>query len=93
LIAVPVGLVVPLMLGIGVSVWGRRRRVPVSAALAAGFRTTALPLACLLVIGYGTLALGTLRQEQQMDDGLRQMIRHEGRYYASLAGTVWPGPA
>lgn len=93
LIAAGIGLIVPAVLAIVVSLRARKRRVPVSAALADGFQRVALPLACVLVIGYGAAAMGTLRQEQQMDDGLRQMIRHEGRYYASLAGTVWPGPA
>ncbi len=92
LIAAGIGLIVPVVLAIVLSIRTRKRRVPVFAALADGFRAAALPLACLLVIGYGATALGTLRQEQQMDNGLRQMIRHEGRYYASLAGTMWPGP-
>lgn len=93
LIAAGSGLIVPTVLAVALSIRARKRRVPVSAALASGFQRVALPLACVLVIGYGVAALGTLRQEQQMNDGLRQMIRHEGRYYASLAGTVWPGPA
>lgn len=93
LMAAGTGLIVPLVLAIGLSIRARKRRVPAFAALAGGFREVALPLACLLVIGYGVGALGTLRQEQQMDDGLRQMIRHEGRYYARLTGEPWPGPA
>ncbi len=92
-IAAGVGMIVPSLLAIAISIRARIRRVPVSAALTSGFRAAALPLACLLVIGYGAAALGTLRQEQQMDDGLRRMINHEGKYYASLAGAVWPGPA
>lgn len=93
LIAAGIGLIVPAVLAIVVSICARKRRVPVFAALADGFQRMALPLACVLVIGYGVAAMGTLRQEQRMDDGLRQMIRHEGRYYASLAGIAWPGPA
>ncbi len=93
LIAVGIGLIVPAVLAIALSIRARKRRVPASAALASGFQRVALPLACLLIIGYGAAVLGTLREEQRMDNGLRQMISHEGRYYASLAGAAWPGPA
>ncbi len=93
MVAAGAGLLVPVVLAVALSIHARIRRVPASAALASGFQRVALPLACLLVIGYGAAVLGTLREEQRIDDGLRQMIRHEGRYYASLAGADWPGPA
>lgn len=84
------GLAVPLLLLLILSIAGRVRRVPVSVALVRGFAGAGLTLGCLLLIGYGALALGTLREERAADDGLRQMVRHEGRYYASLAGRPWP---
>lgn len=93
LIVAGIGLIVPAVLAIALSIRARIRRVPAFAALASGFRRVALPLACVLIIGYGAAVLGTLREEQRMDNGLRQMISHEGRYYAALAGAAWPGPA
>lgn len=93
LVVTGIGLIVPAVLAIALSIRARIRRVPAFAALASGFRRVALPLACVLIIGYGAAVLGTLREEQRMDNGLRQMISHEGRYYASLAGAAWPGPA
>jgi len=93
MVAAGAGLLVPVVLAVALSIHARIRRVPASAALASGFQRVALPLACLLVIGYGAAVLGTLREEQRIDDGLRQMISHEGRYYAALAGAAWPGPA
>ncbi len=92
LIVAGIGLIVPAVLAIALSIRARKRRVPAFAALASGFQRVALPLACVLIIGYGAAVLGTLREEQRTDDGLRQMISHEGKYYASLAGAVWPGP-
>lgn len=92
LIVAGIGLIVPAVLAIALSIRARIRRVPAFAALASGFQHVVLPLACLLIIGYGAAVLGTLREEQRTDDGLRQMISHEGKYYASLAGAVWPGP-
>lgn len=84
------GLLVPLLLLVILSIAGRVRRVPVSVALVRGFRGAGVTLACLLLIGYGALVLGTLRQERAADDGLRQMVQHEGRYYATLASRPWP---
>ena len=91
-VTILVSLALPLLMLLVLSLVGRARRVPVSVALVRGFRAAALPTACLLVVLYGALTLATLRQERQMDDGLRQMVQHEGRYYASLAGQPWPGP-
>ena len=91
-LVVAMGLAAPLLMMIVLAIAGRARRVPVSVALVEGFRAGALPVACVLVVVYGAFALATLRQERVMDNGLRQMIRHEGRYYASLAGMPWPGP-
>lgn len=84
------GLAVPLLLLLILSVAGRVRRVPVSVALVRGFKTIGVPLACLLLVVYGALALGTVRQERAADAGLRRMVQHEGRYYAALAGRPWP---
>lgn len=85
-------LTVPLLMLLVLSIVGRVRRVPVSVALVYGYRTKAVPAACLLVVLYGALALGTLRQERQMEDALHQIVQNECLYYASLAGQPWPGP-
>lgn len=84
------GLILPLLLLVVLSIAGRVRRVPVSVTLVRGFRGAGVTLACLLLIGYGALVLGTLRQERAADDNLQQMVQHEGRYYAKLAGRSWP---
>lgn len=84
------GLAVPLLLLLILSIAGRVRRVPISVALVRGFGGAGTIIGCLLLMAYGALVLGTLRQERAANDGLRQMVQHEGRYYAALAGRPWP---
>jgi hypothetical protein len=83
-------LAIPLLMLIALSIAARIRKVPVSTALVQGFRSGGLSVACFLLLIYGVLALSTVRREQAMDAGLRQMVEHEGRYYAALAGQPWP---
>jgi hypothetical protein len=83
-VAVPLALV--LLLGVA----SRIARVPFFAGLVRGLRGLALPVACGLILVYGLLVLGTVRQEARVSDGLRQTLAHEGRYLARLTGESWP---
>jgi len=83
-VTVPFALV--LLLGVA----SRITRVPFFAGLVRGLRGLALPVACGLVLLYGALVLGTVRQEARVSDGLRQTLAHEGRYLARLTGETWP---
>jgi len=85
-------LAVPLLLTAGLSLAALVRRVSWSRAVATGFQRLAVPLACLLVIAYGGVLLGTLRQERSVAEFNRQMISNSGRYFAAQAGQAWPGP-
>lgn len=68
-------------------------RVPLSAGLVRGFSGLAVPVACVLFLGYAGLILVTLRHEAEIDYGLNRTLQHEGRYLAELSGKEWPGPA
>jgi len=81
---------VPLALVLLLGVASRIARVPFLAGLVRGLRGLALPVACGLVLVYGLLVLGTVRQEARVSEGLRQTLAHEGRYLARLTGESWP---
>lgn len=83
---------VPLLLALALAGAALVRRVSVPGALIAGFQRLAVPLACLLVIAYGGVMLGTLRQERSVTAFDQQMISNSGRYFAAQAGQAWPGP-
>nr|CAA9232912.1 hypothetical protein AVDCRST_MAG63-1050 [uncultured Armatimonadetes bacterium] len=84
-------LAVPLFLLCVGAVISRIVRVPVSVGLARGLRRLAVPGACVLLIVYGGIATATARMEARMRDAVAQQVRHEGRYYAGIAGAAWPG--
>jgi len=85
-------LAVPLLLALVLSLAALVRRVSLSRALAAGFQRLALPSACLLLVVYGGLLVGTLRQERRLSEFTRQAVFGGGRYFAARAGLAWPGP-
>lgn len=87
-----VALAVPLLLLLILAVRSRARRVPLAAGVLQGFRTAFVPIACALVLLYGVLALGTLRQERRVAVGLARTIKDEGPYLAEQRGQPWPGP-
>jgi len=85
-------LAVPLLLTVGLSLAALVRRMSWSRTLAMGFQRFALPLACLLLVVYGGLLVGTLRQERRLSEFTRQAVSGGGRYFAARAGQAWPGP-
>jgi hypothetical protein len=85
-------LTVPLLLALTFTGAAILRRVSVPNAVTTGFRFLAVPVACLLVIAYAGVLLGTLRQERRLTAFNRQMISNSGRYFAARAGQAWPGP-
>ena len=83
---------VPLLLLLVSGVAARVRRVPVSAGLVRGFAAAALPAACFLLLAWGGLLLGTVRQEGVVNAQVWHQVHDEGPYLAAQAGTSWPGP-
>jgi hypothetical protein len=67
------------------------RKVPLSITLTQGYRNWAVPIASLLLIGYGGLVLATLSAEREGNYVLEQIAHHEGAYYAQMAGQKWVG--
>ena len=85
-------LAAPLLLALVTSLAALVRRVSLFRALAAGFQRLALPSACLLVVVYGGLLVGTVQQERRLSTFTRQVVYGGGRYFAARAGQPWPGP-
>ncbi len=65
----------------------RSRRAPLRVTVAA----IAPPVACLLLLAYAGVVLGTARQERIANDVLTRSFANEGRYYAAQVGQTWPG--
>ena len=81
-------LLLLLVSGVIALVW----RVPVSAGLVRGLAVAALPAACLLLLVWGGLLLGTVRQEGVVNAQVWHEVHDEGPYLAAQAGQPWPGP-
>ncbi len=86
-------LLVPLLLIVTLGIVAGVKRASLPDTLTAGFRQLAVPIACVLVIAYGGVLLGTVRQERRVADFDQQMVTNSGRYFAAQAGQPWPGPA
>ncbi|HLK55615.1 MAG TPA: hypothetical protein VKU00_03575 [Chthonomonadaceae bacterium] len=88
----PLGLIagVPLLTLLTFSILSLVWRVPLSVGLVRGFRGMAVPIACALLLLYSGLVIVTLRQENQVEAGMRGSMQHEGRYMAELTGKTWP---
>lgn len=85
-------LILPLLLALVLSVFALVRHTSVFSALAVGFKQFAVPIACLLMIVYGGVLLGTLHQERRVSAFNQQIVSEGGRYFAARAGQTWPGP-
>ena len=85
-------LAVPLLLALIFSINALVRRAALANAFRSGFHHFALPTICFLLIAYGGILLGTVRQDNRLHEILKQTTTNGGRYYASLAGEKWPGP-
>ena len=82
----------PLLLMLVSGIAARVRRLPLSVGLVRGFAAAALPLACLLLLVWGGLLLGTVRQERVVSAQVWHQVHDEGPYLAAQAGMSWPGP-
>lgn len=87
---VPIMLLLPALIVAGV--WCKRSGLPYGAALVRTVRRGALPTASVLLTCYVVSAVKTLQLEAQSMAELREMLHHEGRYVARLAGAALPGP-
>ena len=84
-------LAVPILTLVALTISSLVRRVPLASGLVHGVRSTAVPIACLLMLLYCGLVLGTSKQEKSVGRGLNQMQQNQGRYFADLTGQAWPG--
>jgi len=82
----------PLLLLLVSGVIALAQRIPVSVGLVRGLHAAVLPLACLLLLLWGGLLLGTVRQEGVVNAQVRHTVHDEGPYLAAQAGQTWPGP-
>jgi len=82
----------PLLLMLVSGIAARVRRAPLSVGLVRGFAAAALPVASLLLLVWGGLLLGTVRQDGVVSAQLWHHVHDEGPYLAAQAGTSWPGP-
>lgn len=68
-------------------------RVPLAVGVARGFRSSALPLVCLLLVGWGGLLLVTARQEAGLKHELALVLsRGEAQLAAERLGRHQPPP-
>jgi len=89
--AIGTALIVPLLLLLGAALAARLRPAPRLARFGASLRVLAPATACVLLIVYGGLVLGTLRQEAVVRGPLEAMLQADGPYFAARAGLPWPG--
>ncbi len=85
--AIGLALAAPLLLTFGAALAARLRLARFSASL----RVLAPATACVLLVVYGGLVLGTLRQEAVVRGPLEATVRGSGPYFAARAGLPWPG--
>lgn len=82
-------LVVPLATVV-MAVRALARRQPLTAALARGWASAALPMLGLAMLLYVVVVVQQARAEANECSRLGQRVAHEGRYYAALLHTTWP---
>lgn len=82
---------VPLLTLLGAIAAGLARRGGLFSGVGRGFRATALPAVCALLVLYSVLVLGTVRQEQSVNNAVTRISQHAGRYMAELVNRPWPG--
>lgn len=90
--AIGTALSVPLLLTLGAALAARLRPAPRLARFGASLRVLAPATACVLLVVYGGLVLGTLRQEAVVRGPLEATVQGSGPYFAARAGLPWPGP-
>lgn len=91
-LAISIAAAVPLLTLLTISLLSLLWGVPLSVGVVRGVRGCAVPFACVLLLAYAALVPLTLRQESQINDGLKRIVRHEGHFMAEIAGKQWPGP-
>ena len=90
-ISIAATLIVPLLLAFVLIMAALIRRLPLLDTFMTGFQRFAMPLACVLVIVYGGVLIGTSRQERRVTVLNRQIVFEGGRFFAAHAGQAWPG--
>jgi len=87
LFAFPLMLVCLVLLGLSII-----RRLPLFTGILTGLSKTAAPVACVLILVYGVVFLGTISQERVVNTQVDQQTVCEGRFNAAMTGHTWPGP-
>lgn len=90
LLTYALGLAIPLLTAIILSIVSRVKRVPVSVGLVFGFRAVMPPLVFALMLAYGGLTVWTAQQEARANYGLERSLHGEGQYLAEVTGQAWP---
>lgn len=81
----------PIITMLAYTVRSRRQYIPSSVGIVRGFRTSALPIASVLLLLFVAMVGVTLVQEQNVQRQLDGMLSGEGRYSAALVHDEWPG--
>ncbi|MBB6052501.1 hypothetical protein [Armatimonas rosea] len=88
-VAAGVALAFPLIMALVFALLSRKRRLPASVGIVRGIRRHAVPLACVLVLVYAALTPFVAALDAQQADELALYLKHEGQFYARLAGARW----
>lgn len=71
--------------------FSRMLRIPVASGVTRGMRAMAVPLACVMILGWGVCLVSTLRQENAAIAELKQFGKvGEPRMQAELLGRAYP---
>lgn len=89
--AIGAAMIAPLLLLLGAALAARLRPAPRLARFGASLRVLAPATACVLLLAYGGLVLGTLRQEAVVRGPMEARVQGSGQYFAARAGLPWPG--
>jgi hypothetical protein len=85
-----VGAILPCLTLLTLGTLSLLWRVPLSVGVTRGMRGLAVPMACVLLLGFAVLAPFVIREESAIEEALRRTVQHEGRYLSELAGKTWP---
>lgn len=84
------GLVIASLTALALAIAARMRGEPVVVTVIRRYGNWAVPVACALMLVYGSIAVRTARMSAELNQSLKQIVRHEGQFYAGLAGKQWP---
>jgi hypothetical protein len=84
------GLVIAVLTAFALAIVACLRGEPIVVTVIRRYGSWSIPIACALMLVYGGIAVNTARMSAALNQSLKQIVRHEGRFYADLAGKQWP---